>query len=95
MTAPFNAAAFSCVILGDQSLTIACADMIVAGGHTVAAVVSTDDDVIAWAKAQGIASFAKPDDLLGADLAPFDWLLSIANLKIIPEAALALPRKGA
>ncbi|WP_299411825.1 MupA/Atu3671 family FMN-dependent luciferase-like monooxygenase [uncultured Sulfitobacter sp.] len=95
MTAPFNSAAFSCVILGDQSLTIACADMIVAGGHSIAAVVSTDTDVRAWAEAQGIATFAKPADLTGADFAPFDWLLSIANLRIIPEPVLALPRKGA
>ncbi len=37
----------------------------------------------------------------GADLAerlagtPFDWLLSIANLDLIPEAVLALPARGA
>ena len=95
MTASFNDAAFSCVILGDQSLTIACADMIVAGGHRVVAVVGTDADVIAWAEAQGIATYEKPADLVAAELAPFDWLLSIANLRIIPEAALALPQKGA
>ena len=95
MTAPFNAAAFSCVILGDQSLTIACADMIVAGGHTVAAVVSTDSDVRSWAEGQGLPVLDKPADLAGAGLEPFDWLLSIANLRIIPEAALALAGKGA
>ena len=95
MTAPFNAASYSCVILGDQSLTIACADMIVAGGHTVAAVVSTDADVRNWAEAQSIAVFAKPADLADAGLSTFDWLLSIANLRIIPDNVLALPAKGA
>lgn len=95
MTAPFNAAAFSCVILGDQSLTIACADMIVAGGHNVAAVITTDADVRAWAQAHGVRVLAKPADLADAELPPFDWLLSIANLRIIPDAALALATKGA
>ncbi len=95
MTAPFNADAFSCVILGDQSLTIACADMIVAGGHSVAAVVTTDADVRAWAEGQGVRVLAKPADLTEAGLDPFDWLLSIANLRIIPEAALVLASKGA
>jgi natural product biosynthesis luciferase-like monooxygenase protein len=95
MTAPFNAASYSCVILGDQSLTIACADMVVAGGHTVAAVVSTDADVCSWAKAQSIAVFDKPADLVDAGLPAFDWLLSIANLRMISDNVLALPKKGA
>ena len=95
MTAPLNVAGFSCVILGDQSLTIACADMIVAGGHNVSAVVSTDADVCSWAEAQKIAIFAKPADLAAAELPAFDWLLSIANLRIIPDGVLALPAKGA
>ena len=95
MTAPLNNVAFSCVILGDESLTIACADMIVSGGHRVVAVVSTDADVRTWGQAQGVAVYARPADLAGADLPGFDWLLSIANLRIIPEAVLALPSKGA
>ncbi|MEH6521671.1 MupA/Atu3671 family FMN-dependent luciferase-like monooxygenase [Sulfitobacter sp.] len=95
MTAPFNAASYSCVILGDQSLTIACADMIVAGGHTVAALVSTDADVRNWAEAKGISVFEKPVNLVDAGLPAFDWLLSIANLRIIPDDVLALPAKGA
>jgi len=94
MTSPINPAAFSCVILGDQSLTIACADMIVAGGHTVIAVVSTDADVRGWAQAKDIAVLDKPADVVSADLPAFDWLLSIANLRIIPDTALALPLKG-
>ncbi len=92
MTAPLN---YSCVILGDQSLTIACADMIIAGGHAVAAVVTGDADVRNWATTQNIAVFDRPADLSGAELPAFDWLLSIANLRIIPDEVLALPAKGA
>lgn len=95
MTAPFNPSAFSCVLLGDESLTIACADMIVSGGHRVLAVVTRDADVRDWAQAQGIATYGAPADLARVDLPAFDWLLSIANLRIIPDAVLALPTKGA
>jgi natural product biosynthesis luciferase-like monooxygenase protein len=95
MTAPFNPAAFSCVILGDQSLTIACADTVVAGGHRVAAVVTSDADVRGWAEARDITVYARPADLPEAELAGFDWLLSIANLRIIPQAVLDLAGKGA
>jgi natural product biosynthesis luciferase-like monooxygenase protein len=95
MTIPSNPAAFSCVILGDQSLTIACAGMIVAGGHRVVAMVTTDADVRDWATGQGMAVYARAADLATADLPAFDWLLSIANLRIIPETVLALPAQGA
>ncbi len=95
MTAPFNPSAFSCVILGDQSLTIACADMIFAGGHHVAAVVSMDADVQAWARGQGVAVYDTPAALGDSVLPAYDWLLSIANLRIIPARVLSQPRKGA
>jgi natural product biosynthesis luciferase-like monooxygenase protein len=95
MTVPYNQRAFSCVLLGDESLTIACAEMALAGGHLVLGVVSTDGDVRAWAQAQGITVLDRPADLVGADLGGFDWLLSIANLTIIPADVLALPARGA
>jgi methionyl-tRNA formyltransferase len=86
---------FSCIILGDQSLTIACADMIVSAGHRVVAIVSTDADVCGWAASQGIRVLEKPADVTGSTVGPFDWLLSIANLRIIPQSVLKLPGKGA
>jgi len=93
MTATFTPAAFSAVLMGDESLTIACGDMVRAGGHAIAAVVTRDAAVAAWATGHGVPVLEGPRDLLGA--APFDWLLSIANLRMIPADVLALPRKGA
>ena len=49
MTATFNPAAFSAILMGDESLTIACGDMVLAGGHAIAAVVTRDDAVRSWA----------------------------------------------
>ena len=94
MTATFTPTPFRAILIGDESLTIACGDMVLAGGHTIASVVTRDDAVRDWAKGQGIEVLNAPRDLLGADLQA-DWLLSIANLRMIPADVLALPTKGA
>ena len=94
MTATFTPAAFSAILIGDESLTIACGDMVLAGGHDIRAVITRDDAVFGWASAQGLTVMKTPGDLLGAGLSA-DWLLSIANLRMIPSDVLALPGKGA
>ena len=33
MTATFQPAGFTAILMGDESLTIACGDMMLAGGH--------------------------------------------------------------
>lgn len=93
MTATFNPAAFSAILMGDESLTIACGDMVLAGGHVICAVVTRDDAVSAWAVGHDLRVFENPTDLLQDVHA--DWLLSIANLRMIPADVLALPVKGA
>ncbi|MGC1494688.1 MAG: formyltransferase family protein, partial [Sulfitobacter sp.] len=94
MTATFNATGFSAILMGDESLTIACGDMVLAGGHTLAAVVTRDDAVQAWAEGLGLHTVAQANDLLSKEVTA-DWLLSIANLRLIPDAVLALSGKGA
>ncbi|MEM6305525.1 MAG: MupA/Atu3671 family FMN-dependent luciferase-like monooxygenase [Pseudomonadota bacterium] len=89
-----KAAPFSAVLIGDESLTIACGDMLIAGGHRIAGVVTRDEAVADWAAGQGARVLDAPADLLAADL-QHDWLLSIANLRMIPDAVLALAAKGA
>ena len=94
MTANFNPAGISAILMGDESLTIACGDMMLAGGHVVAAVATRDDAVRDWAEGQGISVVGNGRDLLASNVAA-DWLLSIANLRMIPDDVLALPAKGA
>ena len=45
MTAPFNPAAISVLLMGQESLTIACGGSLLAGGHRIAGVVSQDATV--------------------------------------------------
>ena len=94
MTAPFSPAGFSAFLVGDESLTIACGDMVLAGGHRIAAVITRDQDVRHWAERHGIGVLEAPKDLLATDHRA-DWLLSIANLRLIPDAVLARADKGA
>jgi methionyl-tRNA formyltransferase len=94
MTVPFNPSATTAILIGDESLTIACGDFLLAGGHSITAVVTRDDAVRTWAMGQGLAVLAHPSELLETALQA-NWLLSIANLRMIPQSVLDLPAKGA
>ncbi len=94
MTATFSPQGFSAILMGDESLTIACGDVILAGGHRLAAVVSQDEGVQDWARGKSIQVYEKAPQLIEVEVQA-DWLLSIANLRMIPASVLALPSKGA
>jgi hypothetical protein len=59
MTSPFTA-----VLIGDESLTIACGDMILAAGHRIGAVISRADAVCQWAQSQGLVLLTNPSEVL-------------------------------
>lgn len=82
---------FSCVVIGNESLLIGCAEAVLARGHLLQAVVSTDSDIRAWAEGKALPVLTDPTEVTDA----YDWLLSIANLRVIPDPVLALARKGA
>lgn len=87
--------AFSTVLIGEESLLVGCADILADRGHAIRAVVSRNPEIRAWAERQGLPALDRPGDLAG-HFAPggFDWLLSIANLQLIPEEVLALAARG-
>ncbi|MBU2959493.1 LLM class flavin-dependent oxidoreductase [Citreicella sp. C3M06] len=87
---------FSSVVMGNESLLVQCGERLLGAGHTIRAVVTRNADVASWAEGRGLAVVAPGKglaDRLGGT--QFDWLLSIANLDMIPAAVLAMPRKGA
>jgi len=87
---------FSCVLLGGQTLLIQCGDLLLERGHRIDTVVSADDQVEAWARERKIR-FLAPSKTLADELKghEFDYLFSIVNLSLVPDAVLALPKKGA
>ena len=88
--------ALSFLVIGNESLTVQCAEVILQRGHRIAAVVTRNPELRTWAVGRGLrveAQDAGLADRLGALRA--DWLLSIANLVVIPPAVLALASRGA
>ena len=87
---------FSAVLIGHEPLTQNCGQVLLDTGHNLAAVVTRCPNITAWAMDAGLR-FEAPGPDLAQRLAglPFDWLLSIANLDMLPADLLDLPAKGA
>lgn len=87
---------FDCIIIGDESLTQHCAETLLSQGHTLVAMVTDNPDVAEWAKRHAVRCEGHGQDLSKRlETVSVDWVLSIANLKILPPDVLALGRKGA
>mgnify|MGYP000969092694 FL=1 len=84
---------FSCVLIGNESLTRECGAALIARGHRVAALVTHNPEVGAWARGQGLPVIAQEKGW-EAQVPDVDWLLSVANLSLLPEAALTRAAKG-
>jgi natural product biosynthesis luciferase-like monooxygenase protein len=83
------------LLIGNESLTVESGKRWLERGHTLAAVVTREARVAAWAASAGLKVIAP-----GAGLADrtagitVDWLLSVANLAVVPEPVLARARQG-
>jgi len=87
---------FSTVLIGEGSLLIQCAEHIRTAGHEIRTIISADRRIEDWANRHAVP-YITPDTDLVEHLGkfPFDYLMSIVNLSILPPALLALPRQGA
>lgn len=83
------------LLIGNEALTAECGNRWLERGHALAAVVTRESKVAAWAAGHGLRVVAP-----GAGLAErvaglaVDWVLSVANLSLVPDAVLALARQG-
>ena len=89
-------AVFQCVLVGDESLLVECARRLTARGHAIAAIVTASGPVRQWAEGSGIKVLEWGSDL-SETLASqdFDYLFSIANLRMIPQSVWQRARRGA
>jgi natural product biosynthesis luciferase-like monooxygenase protein len=85
----------SALLIGNESLTLDCGKRWLERGHTLAAVVTREPRVAAWASGAGLRVIAPGAGLVErtAGIA-VDWVLSVANLSLVPEAVMALARQG-
>ncbi|HEY1230494.1 MAG TPA: hypothetical protein VGF26_24565, partial [Ramlibacter sp.] len=84
----------SAVFIGDGSLLVQCADAFRRAGHGIEAVVSASQANLDWAGAQGIVAVRMEGDWAARlDGLRFNYLFSVANLRMLPPAVLARARK--
>lgn len=87
---------FSSVLIGENALLIQCGNILLEAGNSIAAVATETAAVRDWAMERSIpivdsgTGFA--DRLQEFE---FDWLFSIANLRLVPDALCARARRGA
>jgi natural product biosynthesis luciferase-like monooxygenase protein len=79
-----------CAFIGDESLAAQCADIARQSGLEVTVIATQNGQVRDYAEENGIAVLDSGGDL-ATTLAGhrFDVLLSVANLRVLPEAVLA------
>ncbi|MCC6305022.1 MAG: LLM class flavin-dependent oxidoreductase [Rhodobacteraceae bacterium] len=86
----------SSILIGNESLLLRCAALWRERGHTIAAVVTRNPEIRAWAEAEGLRVLAPEAGAAdGAAPASVDWVLSIANLALVPAPLLGAARLGA
>ena len=85
----------SSLLIGNESLTAECGNSWLDRGHTISAVITREPKVAEWATGHGIRVIAPGAGLAGrvAGLA-VDWVLSVANLSLVPPEVLACARQG-
>ncbi|MFT3965608.1 MAG: LLM class flavin-dependent oxidoreductase [Sphingobium sp.] len=83
------------LLIGNESLLVACAAVLRGHGHAIAAVVAGPGPAADWARREGLPLFATVRDLLASAPEAVDYLFSITNLSILPPEVLALARRGA
>ncbi|WP_112308841.1 MupA/Atu3671 family FMN-dependent luciferase-like monooxygenase [Pseudogemmobacter bohemicus] len=77
------------ILIGNETLTRECGALWLSRGHRILGVVSEAEPVRDWAQGAGLALC----DL--ADLPPADWILSVANLRLLGPEVLGRALRGA
>jgi amino acid adenylation domain-containing protein len=85
---------FNCVVIGEGTLPVRCAEILLASGHEICSIVSSDTEVTRWSREKKIPHL-EPGASLSEQLSrqPFDYLFSIVNERILRKDVLRLPRK--
>jgi len=85
-----------CFIIGEGSMPVECAKILVQNGFTIGMACSPTDDLQKWSNAQGIRFTSVFNEFSGYVIeSGCDFLFSIANYRILPPQLLAVPRKFA
>jgi natural product biosynthesis luciferase-like monooxygenase protein len=83
------------LLIGNESLTVECGKLWLERGHQLSAVVTREPKVASWAAAAGLRVIAPGAGLVDRTQGlHVDWILSVANLSLVPEPVMQLARQG-
>jgi natural product biosynthesis luciferase-like monooxygenase protein len=84
------------VLMGEESLLIQCAEILVGRGHGIQAIVSSSISVRKWAEPRSI-TVIEPENGYEKTLAQldYDWFFSASNLRMVPDEVWQRARSGA
>ncbi|UFH52975.1 formyltransferase family protein [Spirosoma sp. KNUC1025] len=84
----------TCFVIGEGTLLIGCTTILCQQGFQVKGVISQDQQVRSYCDKEGFRYVDSSSDLKSVlEENPFDFLFSITNGYILPEAILRLPRQ--
>lgn len=87
---------FSCFLIGEGTLPIQCAELLLQLGHRILGVISPDESISNWAQKKGISHISPTDNLLASlSQQSFDYLFSIVNGVVLSKQILERPRQSA
>ena len=86
---------FKCALVGDGLLLVECAQLLLGRSHEIALIASANPHIRKWAQTHHLL-LVEPDrldeELSGLS---YDWLFSIANLRVLSGSTLQSARHGA
>ncbi|VXC98792.1 MupA/Atu3671 family FMN-dependent luciferase-like monooxygenase [Sphingomonas sp. AX6] len=83
------------IFVGNDSLLAECANLWIARGYSIVAVVAANGPAAAWCDATGTTRITRLADVDTHSLGSVDYLFSITNLRVLPTALIAMPRMAA
>ncbi|MDX1695437.1 MAG: hypothetical protein R3208_16865, partial [Ketobacteraceae bacterium] len=81
----------SCFLLGARSLLIQCGEKLIERGHLIKGVLSDDPEVVSWAERREIPASSIEYAAQAVAGESFDYLFSIVNLQVTPDAVINAP----
>jgi amino acid adenylation domain-containing protein/non-ribosomal peptide synthase protein (TIGR01720 family) len=85
---------FTCFLIGEGTLPIQCAELLLKQGHQIKGIISSDASISRFCKDKEIPSIQPTGNLVAfLSQQPFDYLFSIVNNSVLPKEILELPRQ--
>ncbi len=84
------------VLMGEETLLVQCAEILLERGHAIAAIVSNSESIRSWGAQHGVELLAPNKDYAYAlSQLNYDWFFSAANLRMVPTSVWQGARHGA